>query len=578
MGLRVSDESELWPDGLIPFEIDETDFPSGSADEQEILDAIAMVNANTHVTFTPRSGDITYVVFRAATESCSTNTGMAAGENAISCDISTFAVGNIVHEMCHELGLHHEQIREDRDGFVTVQWGKIESGKCHNFKRKVTPQPANYSDCVDTYDPATQNLITTDVGEYDYDSIMHYGKTFFRKDGETGDTLTPTDPTASIGQRTALSDGDIDTLNQMYGTAAIYVRDNLTDDGEEPLSGGGLSLSPDIIHVPVEESDPQSSYGTPAAIAIDDFSEDVEFGQTNYVYVRLQKNGTLIDSADVDLYWTSPSTLPTPASWTKIGDTISEADIAPGDVRVVGPFLFNDVPAQGHYCFVAIVNSRKNPAPDLSSINTATDFINLVRSKSNVAWKNFDVVDVESDGQADMDFYVETMKFASDDNELEFDFRELPSGIETEVRILKRLVETANLENLATDRELAYHRILKGTGSSRFYRITQIPMESRDSTVVRLTIRFSANIPDGSYDISVRQLKSGMEMGRITRRLNIGAFPFIANSRSGELHRSNCPWVAKMSPVNKVPFATMEKGLGRGYDGCHTCLPEHDHG
>lgn len=579
MGLRITDNNQLWTDGLLPYEIDPTDFPSGLPEEQKILDAIKIINEETNVTFTPRNGESDYVKFAAATESCGTLTGRGSGVNTISCDLTAFEVGSIVHEMCHELGIHHEQVREDRDSFVTIDWSKIKDGSCHNFKRKVTPEPADYRDCEDTYDASTQSLITTDVGPYDYDSIMHYGKTGFRKDGVSGNTLSPTNPsTASIGQRAGLSKGDISTINSMYNTDAIYVRDNLTDTGNEPLIGGGNSRSPDIIHVTEEEENPETVFGSSEAMNQDNLSEDVEFGQTNFVYVRLQKNGTLSDDAKVDLYWTFPSTLPSPSSWNKIGDTISEANISPGDVRIVGPFLFNNVPHQGHYCFVAVVGSKKNPAPKLNQITTFADFTNLVRKKSNMAWKNFDVVNLEEGGDVDMDFRVSAMKYSSDDNNLEFDLSQLPQEIKSEIKILKRIVTNADLDELSLINELSNHNIYEGTGIGKIHKFNNMQLKSREDTVVRLKIIFPPSVPHGAYDISVKQLKGNLEYGRITRTINVGRFPFIGNPKTKELHRANCPWIPKMSPKNKIAFISLEKGLQRGYDGCHTCLLEHDNG
>ena len=43
---------------------------------------------------------------------------------------------------------------------------------------------------------------------------MHYGRTAFSSNGQ--DTITPTDPNAQIGQRTALSSTDILSINSMY--------------------------------------------------------------------------------------------------------------------------------------------------------------------------------------------------------------------------------------------------------------------------------------------------------------------------------------------------------------------------
>lgn len=582
MGLKLIDTDQHWVDGLVPFEINDTDFPVGSANRTTVENAIAHVNENTHVNLVPKvASDISWINFidHPTDGRCGGNTGRADGENQIRCDLDGgFTMGNLVHEILHELGIHHEQLREDRDSFVTVQWSKITDGDCDQFQRKIEGDRLEM--CSEGYDPSIHTLITEDVGAYDYGSIMHYGRTFFRKPGETGDTLSPTNPaTATIGQRTALSTGDITTLNDMYSTDAIYVRDNLTDDGQEPLAGGGLSRSPDIIHVVDEITDPQATLSTPASMASDSLSETVEEGQTNFVYVRLQKNGVLTDDAEVDLYWADPSTLPTPSVWlaNKIDDT-KTATVAPGEIKIVGPFLFTDVPTTGHYCFVAIVHSRKNPRPELSASTTSLDFVNLVRNKSNVAWKNFDVEDNVPGGESDMDFAVNSFKKTSSDNVIEFDLRELPQAVSAQVRILKRLAGSATLSNLKLDRETKLYAYYNVGKTNRIASLKNVTLKSRENTTVRLHLEFPETIKDGVYDIDVKQLKGKTEFGRVTRRINIGDFPFIGNIQSMELHTANCPWVPKMSHRNKRPYRNLQTGLRQGYDGCHTCLLEHDHG
>ena len=58
---------------------------------------------------------------------------------------------------------------------------------------------------------------TTYSFEYDYDSIMHYGKYFFSK-GKGKPTITPKTPgVKTLGQRKALSKGDCLKLNDLYG-------------------------------------------------------------------------------------------------------------------------------------------------------------------------------------------------------------------------------------------------------------------------------------------------------------------------------------------------------------------------
>jgi len=100
--------------------------------------------------------------------------------------------------------------------------------------------------------------------------------------------------------------------------ADVYIRDNLQDTGVEPLVGGGLSISPDVNPYQQLLVDPQGTLGTPAAEAQDNLFQTVKFGQTNYIYLRLQNRGNAAAVTDVDLYYSVPTTLPTPASWTLI--------------------------------------------------------------------------------------------------------------------------------------------------------------------------------------------------------------------------------------------------------------------
>jgi len=102
--------------------------------------------------------------------------------------------GATVHEFLHALGIFHEQSREDRDDYVDIISANIIDGLEGNFEK------------VDD--------IASDVGAYDYSSIMHYGSTAFTKNG--GATIIPKQPGVTIGQRNGLSAGDINAINAMY--------------------------------------------------------------------------------------------------------------------------------------------------------------------------------------------------------------------------------------------------------------------------------------------------------------------------------------------------------------------------
>lgn len=102
-------------------------------------------------------------------------------------------MGVAVHEICHALGLWHEQSREDRDTNVRIVWANIQAGREHNFNQHITDGD--------------------DIGGYDFGSLMHYGRRAFSANGQ--DTIVPLGGQA-IGQRSGLSAGDIAAIRSMY--------------------------------------------------------------------------------------------------------------------------------------------------------------------------------------------------------------------------------------------------------------------------------------------------------------------------------------------------------------------------
>ena len=91
------------------------------------------------------------------------------------------------------MGLWHEQSREDRDAFITINWANITDDDVHNFDQHITDGD--------------------DIGGYDFGSIMHYSTHSFSKNGDP--TIVPKGGHA-IGQRNGLSAGDIAAVRALY--------------------------------------------------------------------------------------------------------------------------------------------------------------------------------------------------------------------------------------------------------------------------------------------------------------------------------------------------------------------------
>ena len=76
----------------------------------------------------------------------------------------------------------------------------------------------------------------------------------------------------------------------------------------------------------------------------------------------------------------------------------------------------------------------------------------------------------------------------------------------------------------------------------------------------------------------MRQIVGGREMGRVTKRLLVGEYPYVINSNSDEVHLANCTWVRKMNPTHRVACSDLELARSHGHNGCRYCLPEIDTG
>lgn len=159
-----------------------------------ITSALRDMESQTCIRFVPRRSEYDYIAV-VNKGGCYSALGKQGGRQELSLQRGgCITKGIIQHEFNHALGFRHEQTRSDRDQYVRINWGNMNQAMTYNFRKH-----------------NTDNLNTP----YDYNSLMHYGRTAFSINGRN--TIVPLSPVpVNIGQRQRLSPWDIRRIKLLY--------------------------------------------------------------------------------------------------------------------------------------------------------------------------------------------------------------------------------------------------------------------------------------------------------------------------------------------------------------------------
>ncbi|XP_061398645.1 hatching enzyme 1.2-like [Musca vetustissima] len=195
----LTTQSSRWPNAVVPYEI------RGNFNGQDmaiIEHAIAEYHRRTCIRFVPRTSEQDYISIVSGNSGCWSSVGRVGGKQEVNLQSPGCLTkpGTAMHELMHALGFLHEQNREERDAFVSIQFQNIQPSAKSNFDR-------------------ASHTMAFGV-PYDYGSVMHYSSTAFSTNGQP--TIIAMQPMgdARMGQRDGFSDKDIEKLNRMYDCPA----------------------------------------------------------------------------------------------------------------------------------------------------------------------------------------------------------------------------------------------------------------------------------------------------------------------------------------------------------------------
>lgn len=162
--------------------------------------ALIQYSKHTCIKFIPRRPtDKDYISIENGASGCWSSVGRVGGKQVVNLQSPGCVnkVGTVIHELLHVVGMLHEQNREERDKFVTIQKNNIRQGYEVNFAKAKPGEASGFG------------------VSYDYASVMHYSANAFSKNGQ------PTIEAKSkindkMGQREGFSQKDIEKVNKMY--------------------------------------------------------------------------------------------------------------------------------------------------------------------------------------------------------------------------------------------------------------------------------------------------------------------------------------------------------------------------
>ncbi|CAB3369740.1 Hypothetical predicted protein [Cloeon dipterum] len=227
-----------WPHGIIPFILQPG---MNSGEKKAVQRGMEWVMQRSCIKFRPyRSGDKDYVHLMYNLTGCWGYVGRQGGGQVISLQRhACFIPGSVAHELLHATGFHHEQSAPNRDDYVFINYTNIEKGKKHQFQK--------YS----------SNVVTDYGVGYDYDSLMHYSRKAFSKNGQ--DTVIPYQPGVEIGQKSHISEKDYEKLNFKYCNKTVeeMEHEEQTTQSIRPTSGPrpGTVEGTDLVEIDLVEID-----------------------------------------------------------------------------------------------------------------------------------------------------------------------------------------------------------------------------------------------------------------------------------------------------------------------------------
>jgi hypothetical protein len=311
-------------------------------------------------------------------------------------------------------------------------------------------------------------------------------------------------------------------------------RRHRTGDSDRPShAGAGAPSRP----TPSAAPHPQAVFSTPASIASATESDPyIVDGQPNYLYLRVWNRGPVnAQNVFASVYWSPPASLVTPSMWNPLGASYFPTVPSGSNVEVttIGiPWPADLIPAPGHYCFVAVVGNNYQPAPNpavLSAFATFNDYVNYIANNNNITWRNFNVGPVnlfpKIGGLHGLPFLIAGAWNGDEIFQLEV-VADLPEGSKLALQTAEwvgRALRPAP-RNTTAHRDFVTdlanpNRLRIPLPANDTHALGDIRLPGNSAVASHMLVHIPPRRHDRAFDVLIRQLYRGQEIGRVTWRL-----------------------------------------------------------
>ncbi len=240
----VSPTNLFWPGGIVPYQF-ATNITS--AEQQTYLDGVREWELAANIHFVPYTNQSNWIVFQYAPGTFLDQFVAYTVPETVT--VSVLSRAQVCHEMGHALGFTHENIRVDKNTYITVLTNNVNSSSNLIWF---------------TIDPTSEAY-----GPYDYESVMHLGDTF---DSVSTNLYTqvanaPYQSYQPFMGNLCISHGDRAAAAYLYGPPTIPLTNvvtNTADAGSGSLRAAiyyGLDNPGSTIRFNIATTDPGYSNG-----------------------------------------------------------------------------------------------------------------------------------------------------------------------------------------------------------------------------------------------------------------------------------------------------------------------------